>query len=117
MPHHEFYVVTKMTDAMRDLCSTTFFVPMIDKHSPLAYSIINEVHWYNKVANHSGVETVLRYTLKYGYIIEGQELVKMIRKRCERCRYKKNDRCVNGCRFKTQPHYRSCILRRFGRAL
>ena len=64
MPHQEFNAVTKMTDVMRDLCSTTFFVPMIDKHSPLAYSIINEVHWHNKVAKHSGMETVLRYTLK-----------------------------------------------------
>ena len=54
--------------------------------SPLAYSIINEVHWYNKVARHSGVETVLRYTMKYAYIMGGRDLVKIFRRACIRCR-------------------------------
>ena len=86
LPHQEFDVVTKMTDVMRDLCATTFFVPIIDKHSSLAYSIVNEVHWHNSVAKHSGVKIVLHNTMKHGYILEGRELVKKIRKMCERCR-------------------------------
>ena len=51
---------TEMSDVMIDLSCTTFHAPLVDHRSPLAYSIINEVHWYNKVARHSGVETVLR---------------------------------------------------------
>ena len=54
-------------------------------NSPFACSIVNEVHWYNKVAKHS--VTVLRYTQRYAHIIEGSELVKKFRKSCKRCRY------------------------------
>ena len=65
--------VGKYTSAMQDLASTSFYVPVIDKHSPLAYSIINEVHWHSQVARHSGVETTWRYVLKTAFIIEGCE--------------------------------------------
>ena len=80
-------VISPLSAVMKDLSATTFCVPIIDKHSPLANSIVNEVHWNDKVAKHSGVETVLRFTMKYGYIMEGRELVKMFRKHCERCRF------------------------------
>ena len=75
-----------MSDVMIDLSCTTFHVPLADQRSPLAYSIVNEVHWYSKVARHSGVETVLRYTMKYAYIMGGRDLVKTFRKACIRCR-------------------------------
>ena len=76
-----------MTSVMKDLSSTTFCVPIIDAHSPVAYSVVNEVHWEDKVAKHRGVETVYRYVLKSCYIINGRELVKLFSKNCERCRY------------------------------
>ena len=82
----EINVITTMTDVMRDLSSTMFCVPLVDKFSPIAYSIINEIHWHHSVAKHSGVETVLRYTMTYAYIMEGRDIVKRIRKSCERCR-------------------------------
>ena len=47
-----------MTEVMVDLSNSSFSVPLIEKNSPLAYSIINEVHWNDKVAKHAGVETV-----------------------------------------------------------
>ena len=72
---------------MQDLASTSFCVPVIDKYSPLAYSIINEIHWHSQVARHSGVETSWRYVLKTAFTIEGRELVKKIKRLCERCRY------------------------------
>ena len=86
LPNQQITAITTISDTMRDLSSTKFCVPLVDKYSPLAYSIINEIHWYHDVAKHSGVETVLRYTLSYAYIIDGRELVKRIRKACERCR-------------------------------
>ena len=76
-----------MTDIMKDLSNTSFFVPIIDAQSPIAYSVINEIHWDHAVANHSGVETVYRYVLQVCYIINGRNLVKLYRKNCERCRY------------------------------
>ena len=33
------------------------------------------------------VETVLRFTMQYCYIIEGRDIVRMIRKSCQRCRF------------------------------
>ena len=48
----------EMSTVMKDLCSNTFCVPVIYKHSPLAYSIVNEINWYSDAAKHSGVETV-----------------------------------------------------------
>ena len=64
-----------MTNVMKDLQQISFCVPIIDKHSPLAYSIVNEIHWYNNTVKHAGIETVLRRTLSIDYIIEGREIV------------------------------------------
>jgi len=86
LPSNNITVVGKMTEIMKDLSSTSFCVPIIDKHSPLAYSIINDVHWYSEI-KHQGVETTWRYVLKIAYIIEGRDIVKKIRNNCERCRY------------------------------
>ena len=66
---------------------STFCVPLIDKFSPLAYSLVNEIHWYNDDARHSGNETVMRYVQKVAHIIEGRSLVKVFRYECPRCRY------------------------------
>ena len=87
LPTQEFVQVSKLTDVMKDLSSNKFCVPIIDKVSPVAYSIVNEVHWYHDVAEHSGVETVLRYTMQVAFIIDGRDLVRMFRRRCERCRF------------------------------
>ena len=76
-----------MTEVMKDLCSSTFCVPLVYKHSPLAYSIVNEIHWHSAAAKHSGIETVWRYVLKTAYIISGRNLAKKIKVQCERCRH------------------------------
>ena len=58
-----------MTNVMKDLINISFFVPLVEKQSLIAYSIINEVHWNNKTVRHSDVETILRYTMQCCYII------------------------------------------------
>ena len=86
LPSQQITSIITMSDTMYDLSETTFCVPLIDKHSPLALSIVNEIHWNHPVAKHSGVETVLRYVMKYAYIIEGRDLVRTVRKSCVRCK-------------------------------
>lgn len=86
--------VVPLTDVMKDLSSLSFVVPMVDKHSPLAYSIINEVHWHHKVAKHAGVGTVWRFVLEEAYILDGRDLVKRIKGNCLRCRYLMK-RCID----------------------
>ena len=60
---------------------------MIYKHSPLAYSIVNKIHWYLDAAKHSGIEIVWRYVLKLGYIMQGRNLVRKVKNNFERCIY------------------------------
>ena len=76
-----------MTNTKQDLSAATFCVPIVDKYSTLAFAIISDIHWNDKVAQHSGAETVWRYLLKKAYIIEGRSIVKNIKRLCQRCRY------------------------------
>ena len=87
LPSTEVTCAGRFTKAMKDLSSTTFFVPLVDKSSPIAYSIINDVHWNDKTANHCVVETTIRHVLKKAHDIEARSIVKSIRKSCQRRRY------------------------------
>ena len=87
LPHQKVVTDCKMTNVMKDLSESTFFVPIVDKHSPVAYSVINDIHWNDKTVRHSGVETTLRYTMLYCHILEGRELVRKFVNSCERCRF------------------------------
>ncbi|XP_066919513.1 uncharacterized protein [Clytia hemisphaerica] len=87
LPTDQITAIGKATNAMKDLSAKTFCVPIVDKNSPLAYSIIQEVHWKHHTAMHSGVETTWRYVLQICYILEGRSLVKLVRVSCPRCRY------------------------------
>ena len=80
-------IVGRYNNIMKDLSASTFCVPLIDKSSPVAISIVNDVHWHHKTAKHSGVETTQRFVRKEAFIIEGRGLIKMVRKKCRRCRY------------------------------
>ena len=87
LPTQDVTVVGNFTNVMKDLKGSTFCVPMVDKHSPVAYSIVSDVHWNDKVVNHCGIETISRYVLRKAYIIEGRSVIKSVKKSCERCRY------------------------------
>ena len=77
----------ELSTIIKDLGSNTLCVPVIYKYSPLAYSIVNEIQCHSDAVKHSGVETVWRYVLKLGYITQNRDLVKEVKKNCERCRY------------------------------
>ena len=87
LPTDEATIVGNATKVMKDLSVLHFLVPIVDRHSPLAYSIVNQIHWNHQTAKHSGVETTWRYVLQVAYIIEGRSLVKQIRSTCTKCRY------------------------------
>ena len=76
LPTNSTWITGSMTNTMQDLSAATFSLPIVDKHSPLAYAIIKDIHWNDKVAQHSGVETVWRHVLKRAYIIEVHAIVK-----------------------------------------
>ena len=87
LPSQRFDNKLNLSDVCIDLSMASFCVPLIEKYSPLAYAIINEVHWYNYDAKHSGNETVMRYTQMIAHIIAGKSLVKLFREDCPRCNY------------------------------
>ena len=87
LPVDNITIIGNATNAMKDLTSTTFSVPIVDKYSPVAISICNDIHWYHDTAQHTGPDTVWRYVLQHIFIVEGRPLVNRIGKLCERCRY------------------------------
>ena len=87
LPTEKISSVNRLSNIMQDLCATTFCVPLVYKHSPLAYSIVNEIHWFSDVAKHSGPETIWRYVLQLAFIFSGRALIKKFKLNCIRCRY------------------------------
>ena len=73
-------------DISLDLCKTTFCVPVVEYRSPVAYAIINEMHWHHPDVMHGGVESVLRQVQRVAFIIRGRELVKTIKRECTNCK-------------------------------
>ena len=79
--------VGKMTDAMIDLSTGSFEVPIVDHFSPVAFSVVNQIHWYHPTAKHSGVESTIRFVMNVAHILGMRDMVKAFRKQCTRCRY------------------------------
>ena len=57
--------------------------PVLDRFSPLSYSIANHVHW--KLAPHRGMETQNRVSLEHVQIIQSMSLYKELSLECIRC--------------------------------
>ena len=61
---------------LQSFTGVNFNVPLVDRHSPLAISIANHLH-YN-VVKHKGAETIFRMSLQFARIIQGRLLFKDI---------------------------------------
>ena len=57
--------------------------PVIDRYSPLAYSIAQHIHW--ELAPHRGIETHNRVSLEHVHILQGMTLYKELSLECIRC--------------------------------
>ena len=62
-------------------------IPVIDRFSPLAYSIAQHIHW--TVAKHRGMETCLRMSLEHVHIMQGMSLFRELGEDCIRCKIKR----------------------------
>ena len=87
LPTDNITIVGNVTRVMKDLTATSFCVPVVDRYSPVAISICNDIHWNHDSAQHTGPDTVWRYVLQNIFIVEGRPLVEKIGRLCERCRY------------------------------
>ena len=67
LPSQKINNELNLSDVCIDLTMSSFCVPLVEKLSPLAYSLVNEIHWYDDDAKHSGNETVMRCTKNCAY--------------------------------------------------
>ena len=61
--------------------------PMLDRHSPIAYSIASFIH--NQVGKHAGYESCYRLSLGFCHIIQGASLFREISEECSKCRMRR----------------------------
>ena len=62
-------------------------LPVIDRYSPLAYSVAEHVHW--NMAKHKGIETCNRISLQNVSIVQGVSLFRELSDQCIRCKMKR----------------------------
>ena len=62
-------------------------VPVIDRYSPMAYSIAQHIHW--NTAHHKGIETCHRVSLQHCHIMQGMSLYKELSEECLWCAKKR----------------------------
>ena len=73
--------------AMLDVGPLTFCVPIVDRHSPVAYSVMLYAH--ESLTHHGGVNSTLRRSREIVFIIRGMSLATEIKEACPFCkRYK-----------------------------
>ena len=58
--------------------------PLLDRYSPIAYSIAWFIH--NQVAKHAGIETCYRLSLSFCHILQGASLFREIAEECTKCK-------------------------------
>ena len=74
-------------DTMFDVNSLHFVKPVLDRYSPISYSIMAYVH--NVVTNHGGAAVSVRCSRELAYILRARDLAVEIRDACRFCvRYK-----------------------------
>jgi Family of unknown function (DUF5641) len=69
---------------MFDLNPLSFCQPIVDRFSPVAYSVMIETHW--STVNHLNAACTFRESLSRAYVIGGRELAQEIRNSCVFCR-------------------------------
>ena len=92
LPSEQFGDPASYSDAVLDLSSSSFVVPVLDLKSPVAYALMLETHRYHPNAQHAGVKTVLRYSQMVAHVLNGRFLAKEIGKYCIRCRIRNKAR-------------------------
>ena len=77
-----------MENTMVDLAPLSFVKPILDRYSPLSYSIM--VHCHQVEAVHQNAVSTLRESLLHAYILRGRDLAEEVRRSCPHCkRFKK----------------------------
>ena len=76
--------IKDMANVMVDVGPLQFCVPILDRHSPVAYSIMLYAH--QELAHHRNVNTTLVESRQIAFVLSGRDLAKEIRAECVSCR-------------------------------
>ena len=77
-----------LENVMVDLEPMMFVKPIVDRYSPVAYSIM--IHCHSTLLHHANAVATLRESLNIAHIIGGRDLANEVRETCAFCRrYKK----------------------------
>ena len=108
----------QLADTMLDLDKLAFAKPVLDRYSPVAYSIMKYCH--ETVTHHGGSISTLRRSREHAFILEGNSLAIEIKNNCFFCRrYKAKEierefGAVDPCRLKVAPAFTTCMIDLFG---
>ena len=93
-------------------------LPLIERYSPLAYSVADHIHW--DLAKHKGVETCSRMSLEVVSIMQGHSLFKEMAMDCMLCKQKRKRFLevemgpVSGSQLQLAPPFWMCQVDLFG---
>ena len=73
-----------ITGAMLDLKPLSFCVPVLDRYSPVAYTIM--LHYHEQINHHGGIKSTYRRSLELCHILKGLALAEEVRLACVNCR-------------------------------
>ena len=73
-----------MENTMFDLTPLSFVRPVLDRYSPIAYSLM--VHCHSRIVLHRSTIATLRESYNHAYIIGGRDLAAEVRESCVQCR-------------------------------
>ena len=80
--------VLSVGSTMLDLDPLTFVKPVVDRYSPVAYSIM--IYSHESLVTHRSSTTTLRESRNIGYVLRGRDLAVQVREACVFCkRFKK----------------------------
>ena len=80
----KFIITAGLEESGLANCNLNMMTPLIDRNSPLAYSIADFVH--RVVCKHAGYETCYRMSLNFCHILQGMGLFKELSEDCVKCK-------------------------------
>ena len=107
-----------LADCALDLSRLSFAVPVVDRNSPVAYSIMKTCH--EKLTHHGGSVSTLLKSYEFAFILGGRSLATEIKTKCNFCqRYRLKTIQIemgklDAARYTVAPAFTICQLDLFG---
>jgi hypothetical protein len=76
-------LITDVENIMDDLQPLSFCRPLLDRYSPIAYSIM--IHSHQHLSYHRNAVCTLRESRAVAYVLQGRDLANEIRENCAHC--------------------------------